>query len=57
MGKLNMEVKKALSDDFQPRLSQFILMSGITLSQVQNPAFVVKVHAIEDAQKLAITKA
>lgn len=44
ISQLNMKVKKALSDDFQPLLSQFI-------PQVQNPAFVVKVHAIDDTQE------
>lgn len=52
MGKLNMKVKKALWDYFQPLPSQFILMSGIIPSQVQNPAFVVEVHAVHDAQEL-----
>lgn len=52
MGKLNMKIKKALSDDFQPFLSQLILMSGIIPSQIQNPAFVFKVHSIDDAQEL-----
>lgn len=44
MSKLNMKVKEALSDDFQPLLSHFI-------PQVQNPAFVAKVHVIDDTQE------